>query len=137
MSNATHNALLTTTAGVLTVYSLGLLLIPALVFEAIGLEANAEGVWTARLLGCTLLAFAGLAFFARHLDSIEARRAIDGAFLMGSTAMLAISMWAQYLRVLNALGWINVAVDAGFAVAFFYFLAGEDRFMQRSAGRPA
>lgn len=137
VTNTTHNGLLITTATVLAAYSVALLVAPGATLGVFGLAENVEGVWTARLLGASMLGFAGLAFFARNIGSLEARRAIDGAFLVGSTAALVISMWAQYLRVTNGFGWINVALNGALAVSYFYFIAGEDRDVEEAIGRPA
>lgn len=137
MSNTTHNALLTTTAVIAAAYAVGLLVAPASSIKLFGLDADVAGVWLARIVGVCALALAAVTFLARHLDALEARRALDGGLLIGFAAALAITMWAQYLRVANALGWINVAIVGALAVAYFYFLAAEDRAVAHVPARPA
>ena len=127
MSQATHNGLLTTTAIVSAAYAVALLVAPAPLWTFFDLAPDASGIWVSRLLGVTALSLAAFAFFARGLTSIEARRAVDAGFLIAFAGEAAVTMWAQYLRVFNALGWINVAIAAALAFAYFYFLAGEDR----------
>jgi hypothetical protein len=137
MSHASHNALLTTNAIVTAFYGVVMIVAPLGFLSIFGLsEAGAEAAWMARLMGTTLLGIAALSLFARNVDSLDARRAIDGGFLVATGSGLAITMWAQYLQVFNALGWIHVGVYGAFAVGFFYFLAGEDRLPILS-GRPA
>lgn len=127
MSNATHNALLTTTSAVTSAYAVALLLAPAATLSLFDLGSAESGVWTARLLGAGMLGVAALAFFARRIDNMDARRAIDGGFLVATSISTAVAMWAMYLQVMNPLGWINAAIYGAFAVSFFYFIAGEDR----------
>ena len=137
MSNTTHNGLLTTTAIVSAAYAVAMLVAPGTTLGVFDLSDNPSTVWMARLLGASSLGFAAIAFLARRIDDMDARRAVDGGFLVATTATVGITMWAQYLQVTNALGWINVAVFGALAVAFFYFIAGEDRFGEALHGRPA
>lgn len=126
MSHATHNALLTTTAIVAAAYAVAFLVAPAQFLDLFGMANGAATVWVARLLGAAALGFAAIAFFSRRVVEVEARRALDAGFLIGWAATLGIGMWAQYLAVMNALGWITVAVSGAFAVSYFWFLARED-----------
>lgn len=127
MSNATHNALLTVTAAITSAYAIAFLLAPGATLKLFGLDDHVSAIWTARILGTTSLAFATFAFFARRVNDLEARRAIDGGFLVATVGGLGITMWAQYLQVMNVLGWINAAMYGLLAVGYFYFLAAEDR----------
>lgn len=137
MSQATRNALLTTTAVVAASYAVALLVAPGPTAEAFGVATDYTSIWFLRLLGVASLSFAALAFFGRRLEDIAARRALDGGFLVGFAGSLGITMWAQYLQVMNPLGWLHVAVYGAFAVAYFYFLAAEDRLGTDHRGRPA
>lgn len=127
MSNATHNALLTTTAVVFAAYAVALLVVPTQLWAVFGMDADASGIWVSRYAGAIALGVAALAFFARRIESMESRRALDGGFLVATSGGLVIGLWAQYVQAFNALGWINVATAAAMAVAYFWFLAGEDR----------
>lgn len=127
MSNATHNVLLTSTSAISTAYAIALLAAPGATLKLFGLDDAVAAVWITRILGSALLGVATLAFFARRVGDLEARRAIDAGFLVFTTGGLAITMWAQYLQVMNALGWVNAAMYGILAVAFFYFLSAEDR----------
>lgn len=135
MSNATHNALLTTNAIVAAAYAVALLIVPARLIETFGSSVDEAGPWIARLLGAALLGFAAVSLFARRVEDVEARRALDAGFLVGWASVLGISMWAQYLQAANGLGWVNVAVAGVFAVAYFWFLAAEDQAAPME-GRP-
>lgn len=136
MSHATHNGLLTTTSAVSAAYAVAFLVAPGAAISLFGLSDAASAIWMTRLLGATSLGFAAVAFLSRRIVDLEARRAIDGGFLVLTASLLGVLMWAQYLQVMNALGWINVVVAGGLAIAYFYFLAGEDRFTSRTPARP-
>lgn len=133
MSHATHNALLTTTSIVAAVYAVAFLVAPGQALALFGLADDAATVWITRLLGASALGFAAIAFFSRRVVEVEARRALDAGFLIGWAATLGIGMWAQYLAVMNGLGWITVAVSGAFAVAYFWFLAREDMELDEMA----
>lgn len=137
MSHATHNGLLTTTAAISAVYAVAFLVAPGPALALFDLDANASAIWVTRLLGAVSLGFAATAFLARRILDMEARRAVDGGFLVMNASLLGVLMWAQYLQVMNTLGWINVVVTGGLAIAYFYFIAGEDRFWSRAPARPA
>lgn len=137
MSHATHNGLLSTTSAITAAYAVAFLVAPATALSVFGLVDDASAIWVTRLLGAALLGFSAVAFLSRRILDIEARRAIDGGFLVLNAASLGVTMWAQYLHVMNALGWIHVAVTGSLAVAYFFFLAGEDRFGELIEGRPA
>ena len=128
MSNATHNALLTTTAVISAAYAIVFLVAPIQANDLFGVTVDFTSIWFVRLLGTAGLGFAAIAFFARRVTDMGARRALDAGFLVAWTTTLGILMWAQYLQVMNPLGWIHVGINASLAVAYFYFLAGEDRY---------
>ena len=136
MSQATHNVLLLTTAGASAASGVALLAAPGPAWAFLDLAPDASGIWVSRLLGVACLALASLAFLARGLAGLDARRVVDAALLVAFAGEAAVGMWAQYLRVLNAWGWVPVAAAGAFAVAYFYFLAGEDRASLGIRARP-
>jgi hypothetical protein len=136
MSNATHNVLLTSTSVIATAYAIAFLVAPEQFGKLFGVSMDATAIWLSRFLGAASLGFAAIAFFARRVKDLEARRALDTGYLIGFAASLAIAMWAQYLQVMNALGWIHAAIYGALAVAYFYFLSAEDQPGAAAAARP-
>src|SRR5438874_12629750 len=139
MSNAQHNVLLVANAIVSAAFGVSFLVAPQQSQNLFGLLANTSSIWISRFFGAAIVGYAALALFARRVDESDARRAIDGGFLVSWVATLGIAMWAQYLQVMNSLGWIVAAVAGVFAVGFFYFLAAEDRIdlMASRSTRPS
>lgn len=137
MSRATHNGLLSATSVVSAAYAIALLVAPRQTLSLFGLSDAGSAIWMARFLGAISLGLATFALLGLRVEDLDARRALDGGFLAAATATLGIAMWAQYLQVMNALGWLHAVVFGMMAIAYFYFVAGEDRFGEAIHGRPA
>ena len=112
------NTLLITAAIYLTLVGLGFLLAPGvMVFGALG-GTPATIVAELRQYGGALLGIAALNWVARNAEASTAR---NGVFL-GNTIGFGLVAIAGVLRQLSgalAIGWLFVAINALFAIAFF------------------
>jgi|ERR1051326_8557864 hypothetical protein len=136
MSNAQHNMLLTANAIASAAFGVSFLVAPGQSQNLFGLSYDVSSLWISRFFGAAIVGYAALSLFARQVNEPDARRALDGGFLISWVGTLGIALWSQYLQVMNSLGWVVVATAALFSVAYFYFLAGEDRFQEAFEDTP-
>jgi hypothetical protein len=103
-------------------------LFPYWVYQLYGLVGDDAAIWTARLVGGSILGFATLMWFGRKAASRDARRAIALALLIQDTIGFLASLEIQLTGKTNAFGWLSLALYGvlAFAYAFFLFLRPED-----------
>lgn len=72
--------------------------------------SGADALLVARLLGAALLTYCFVAWLARDADDSVARQAIVLGFFLTAVIGFVIVLIAQLSGVLNALGWLVVAI---------------------------
>jgi hypothetical protein len=87
-----------------------------------GLAPEPGALWTTRLAGGSILAFATLMGFGRKSDSVKARRAIALALLIQDSVGFAASLIIQLGGSVNALGWSNPVLYGALVLGYAYFL---------------
>jgi hypothetical protein len=103
-------------------------LFPQWVFQLYGLGAGDAAIWTARLVGGSILGLATLMWFGRRAASRDVRRAIALALLIQDAIGFLASLEIQLTGKTNAFGWLSLGLYSFlvFAYAFFLFLRPED-----------
>jgi hypothetical protein len=97
-------------------------LLPQWIFGLYGLAPDESAVWTARLVGGSILGFATLMWFGRKTTSIDARRAIAIALLIQDVIGCIASVEFQLTGAVNIFGWFSLALYGMLATAYAYFL---------------
>jgi preprotein translocase subunit SecY len=115
------------------VFALALLLVPQFMDTTYGTSATPGEILTDRFFGATLLAVAVITWLARDLTGASVRPVLMGG-LIGEAVGLVVSLLGVLSGVMNATGWLNVALYLLLGLGFAYF-----QFMPPSkpAARPA
>jgi hypothetical protein len=103
-------------------FGLSCSLFPRWVFQLYGLAPNDAAIWTARLVGGSILGFATLMWFGRKTESVEARGAIAVALLLQDAIGCIASIEIQLTGSVNAFGWSSIALYGFLALAYAFFL---------------
>ena len=102
-------------------------LLPAAVMPLYGATLDPIGTLMARLLGACLIGIGLICWLDRSADP-QALRGITLALCVGDTVGFIAALLGQLSGVMNALGWVNVAIWLFLAVGLGYF-----RFLKPSA----
>lgn len=102
-------------------FGLSCALMPRWVFQLYGAAYDDAAIWSARLVGGSILGYATLMWFGFRAASVEARRAIALALLVQDGIGFIASMEIQLAGSVNAFGWISSALYAFLALAYAYF----------------
>ena len=102
-------------------------LVPAAVMPLYGATLDPIGTLMARLLGACLIGIGLICWLDRSADP-QALRGITLALCVGDTVGFIAALLGQLSGVMNALGWVNVAIWLFLAVGLGYF-----RFLKPSA----
>lgn len=103
-------------------FGLSCALLPRWVFQLYGLAADDAAIWTARLVGGSILGYATLMWFGRKAASGEARRAIALALFAQDAIGCVASIELQLTGSVNAFGWFSLALYGVLALAYAFFL---------------
>lgn len=132
-----RNTVLWLSALLTTGFGLALLFAPASLSELYGAPSTDGTVMLSRIFGAVTLGFTVLAVLGRGVESANGRRAVDATFLTGYALIALTNVWNvwQFGTADAALVvWSTIAAYVLFAIAFAYFLFGED--MRTTVGRP-
>jgi hypothetical protein len=94
---------------------------PRWVFQLYGAAFDDAAIWSARLVGGSILGFATLMWYGFKAASVEARRAIALALLVQDGIGFIASMEIQLTGSVNAFGWSNPILYGILALAYAYF----------------
>jgi len=122
------STLFTANAIFAAILGLAFVSMPEIAMSFFGVTLGPGGVYVARLLGGVLLGVAVLTWSARNAGESEARKAIILSRLVCETLGFIVTLLGQLTGVVNALGWLTVAITLLFALGFGYF-----QFMKPSA----
>jgi hypothetical protein len=95
-------------------------LFPHWVFKLYGLAPDESAIWTARLVGGSILGFATLMWFGQKTTSVDTRRAI-ALFIQDLIGCIA-SVEFQLTGAVNTFGWFSLALYGLLATAYAFFL---------------
>jgi len=102
-------------------------LVPATVMPLYGATLDPIGTLMTRFLGACLIGIGLICWLDRSADP-QALRGITLALCVGDTVGFIAALLGQLSGVMNALGWVNVAIWLFLAVGLGYF-----RFLKPSA----
>ena len=102
-------------------FGLGFVLAPGQILPLYGVAPDVALRLIGQLFGAVLISLALLTWLARNLRDTEARRAIVLALLVGEVLGFILALMGQLNGVLNALGWLVVAVYLFLALGLAYF----------------
>jgi hypothetical protein len=102
-------------------------LVPAAVMPLYGATLDPIGTLMARFFGACLIGIGLICWLDRSADP-QALRGITLALCVGDTVGFIAALLGQLSGVMNALGWVNVAIWLFLAVGLGYF-----RFLKPSA----
>ena len=102
-------------------FGLGFVLAPGQILPLYGVAPDAALRLIGQLFGAVLISLALLTWLARNISDTEARRAIVLALLVGEALGFILALIGQLNGVLNALGWLVVAVYLFLALGLAYF----------------
>ena len=103
-------------------FGLGCAIFPELIYWLFGIVPDEAAIWSARLLGGSILGFATLMWFGMRTASAEARRAIALALLLQDAVSFIASLFFQLTGQVNLFGWFSLALYGALALAYAYFL---------------
>jgi len=113
--------LMTINTIVAAVFGIAFVVVPGQVHSLYGVAVGAEINYVGQLFGAALIAFAVLTWTARNATASDARKAIILALFIGDFIGFVVSLIGQLGNVVNALGWLTVAIYLLLALGFGYF----------------
>lgn len=113
--------LMTVNAAVSAIFGIGLVLAPSSITAFYGISFDAAFRLVTQLFGAALVGYAVLTWSARNAEASDARKAIVLALFVSDGLAFILSVVGQLQGILNALGWLNVAIYLLFTLGFGYF----------------
>ena len=102
------------------VFGIGFIAIPTAVWSIYGVELDPAGIMTTRFFGACLVGIGLICWITRNGDS-NTLKGITLSLCIADTIGFIIALTAQLSEVINALGWINVAIWLLLALGLGYF----------------
>jgi CHASE2 domain-containing sensor protein len=112
-------------------FGIGCVLAPRLFLSLFGATLGPAGALMTQHGGAWLIGLGLLTWFTRRMADSEAGRGIVKALLIAYLVALVVSVLSQIAGVLNALGWMPVAIQLFFAFGFAYSLFAQQKFARR------
>ena len=111
------------------IFGVGFVLVPKAVMSLYGVTLDPAGAMMTQFVGATFLLLSIVLWLARNAPYSEVTlRALVLAIVIGDTIGFIVALLAQLSGVLNALGWLNVALWLLLALGFGYI-----RFVKKAA----
>jgi hypothetical protein len=120
-----YRAVATVNAVVSSVLGLTALAAPEVLASSYGVSADGLVTYLARLLGGAYTGYAILDLMARDSAEPATRRAVAAANVFAWAAALVVSTYGELQGIANALGWVTVAMQAAFVIAWGRVSLGE------------
>jgi hypothetical protein len=95
---------------------------PRFVFWLYGVTPDGAALWSARLVGGSILGFATLMWFGARSLSADTRKAIAMALLVQDAVSLIASIDFQLTGTVNSFGWVSVALYGVLSIGYAFFL---------------
>lgn len=102
------------------VFGIGFALFPSAVMSMYGVTLDASGNLVGQFAGAALIGIGLICWFARQADK-SALRSITQSLFIGDTVGFIVALIGQLGGVMNALGWITVAIWLFLALGLGYF----------------
>jgi hypothetical protein len=109
-------------AVICVLFGLGFVFIPETLASFYGMSINDSGVLMARFFGQAFILLGVLLWLARNTSEQATQRAFSISVFIGDIVGFVIAIMAQISGVVNALGWLSVALYLVLALGFGYFL---------------
>lgn len=109
-------------AVICVLFGLGFVFIPETLASFYGMSTNDSGVLMTRFFGQAFILLGVLLWLARNTSEQATQRAFSISVFIGDIVGFAIAIMAQLSGVMNALGWLSVALYLVLALGFGYFL---------------
>ncbi len=115
------------------IFGIALIVVPAATMSLYGITSEPGLNFTAQLFGATLITIGVLTgVAARNTTASDALQAIVVALLVGNAISFIVALIGQLAGVMNAVGWIIVAIHLLLTLGYAYF-----QFLRPSAVRSA
>jgi len=101
-------------------FGIGFALFPGAVMSMYGVTLDAGGNLVGQFAGATLIGIGLICWFGRQADK-SALRSITQSLLIGDTIGFIVALIGQLGGVMNALGWVTVAIWLFLALGLGYF----------------
>jgi len=102
------------------VYGLGFVFVPGPLVSLYGATPEPAFLYTGQLFGAALLGYTVILWLARNAPDSVGRRAIVLGLLVANAVGAIVVLLGQFRDVLNALGWVNVAIYVLLTAGFVY-----------------
>ena len=111
-------------------FGVALVLAPASLLSLYGVSLDPAGGYLARLLGVDLIGIGLVCWVAKNAVESELVQALILVLFAADAIGCVVVVWGQLAGVLNALGWVNVAIWLFLTLGLGYF-----RFVKPSVAR--
>ena len=115
------NVLFIITAIIAMVFGVVFVFIPAQVLSLYGIESNASLDYMGQLFGAALIGIGFISWLVRNTSDSESRQAIVLSFFIADGVGFVVALVGQLNNVVNALGWLTVAIYFLLSLGFGYF----------------
>jgi hypothetical protein len=112
---------------VAAVFGIAFLLAPAQLVAMYGVTLTPATEVIGRVAGSVILAFAIVFWGARDGSGAEVFKAVMTAGLIANGLDALILLHATVTGLINGLGWLQVLINGGLAVGFWYFAFGKGK----------
>jgi hypothetical protein len=102
------------------VFGIGFVLFPSAVMSMYGVALDASGNLVGQFAGAALIGIGLICWFARQADQ-SALQSITQSLFIGDTVGFIVALIGQLAGVMNALGWITVAIWLFLALGLGYY----------------
>jgi hypothetical protein len=112
-------------AGIIAlVFGLGFLLMPRPMLNLYGVAADPPVVLMSRFFGAALVQLGLVLYLIRDVGDLRTQRGVIIGSFIGSVAGLVVALTGQFWGLVNALGWLNVAVYGLLTLGYGSFMFG-------------
>lgn len=96
-------------------------IIPTPMYSLYGIESNLMLNYMGELFGAALIAIGLISWQSRNITDVNALKVITLSFFIADVIGFIIALVGQLNNVVNALGWLTVAIYLLLSIGFGYF----------------
>jgi hypothetical protein len=108
-------------------FGLGFLLAPGLMASLYQVETSPSANLVGQFFGVSLIAIGLVTWLARYVTDADAEKAIVLGLMISDVLGLIVALMGMVNGVLNALGWLSVAIYLVLSAGYAYFYFGKLR----------